>query len=97
MALSAANSPPNLGANLPPLTLCTLLLLRCVSPPRQPGARVCSAPVARDERGGAASWPCWYFAFPGVKELNFSDEEITKDQTSSLVTSRCWDSSSSPA
>lgn len=64
---------------------------------RPPGARLCSAPAARDERGGAAVWPCRYFAFQGMKELNFSDEEITKDQTSSLVTSCCWDSSSSPA
>ncbi|OPJ72075.1 hypothetical protein AV530_009383 [Patagioenas fasciata monilis] len=27
----------------------------------------------------------------GVKELKFSDGKRTEDQTSSLVTSRCWD------
>lgn len=48
-------------------------------------------------RARRLSWPCRYLAFQGVKELNFSDGKHTEDQTSSLVTSRRWDSSNSPA
>lgn len=37
------------------------------------------------------------FLLPGREGVNFSDGKQTEDQTSSLVTSCCWDSSNSPA
>lgn len=53
-----------------------ILAQGCASVPRQ---------------GRAPRHSCRCFTFQGVKELKFSDGKRTEDQTSSLVTSRCWD------
>lgn len=78
------------------LTPPILVSLRCVS---SPSAAWCKGVLSIPGKGRAQRRirPSRYFIFQGVKELNFSDGKRTEDQTSSLVTSLCWDRSSSPA
>lgn len=94
MGFSAANSPPSLRAHAGSPRV--LVSLRCVSASSAAWHRgVLSVPGEGRVRQRSRPW--WYFASQGVKELNFSDGKRTEDQTSSLVTSRCRASSSSPA
>ncbi|XP_074459159.1 uncharacterized protein LOC141749491 [Larus michahellis] len=89
-----ANSPPSLRAHAGSPRV--LVSLRCVSASSAAWHRgVLSVPGEGRVRQRSRPW--WYFASQGMKELNFSDGKRTEDQTSSLVTSRCRASSSSPA
>lgn len=96
MGFSAPNSPPSLRAKPPTSTPRVPVSVRRLSSFSAAWHKgVLSVPG--EGRARRLSWPCRYFAFQGVKELNFSDGKRTEDQTSSLVTSRHWDSSNSPA
>ncbi|KAM9656740.1 uncharacterized protein ACIBXB_008985 [Morphnus guianensis] len=96
VGFSAANSPPSLRAKPPTSTPRVPVSVRRLSSFSAAWHKgVLSVPG--EGRARRLSWPCRYFASQGVKELNFSDGKRTEDQTSSLVTSRCWDSSNSPA